>query len=146
MAGVQKLLRDTSQGLCCPAGDFHIDPVGPATHAVITHGHSDHARAGHGTVLATAETLAIMGTRYGDDVTAATQTAAYGETISRKDVSVTPVPAGHVLGSVQVVPRWKDLAIVVSGDYKRRHDPTCPPFEPVACKPHPLGQAGARSR
>ena len=25
------------------------------------------------------------------------------------------------------------LTLVVSGDYKRRRDPTCPPFEPVAC-------------
>jgi putative mRNA 3-end processing factor len=133
MAGFQKLLRNTPQGLYCPPGDFHIDPVGPVAHAVITHGHSDHARAGHGTVLATPETLAIMRARYGEDFTATSQAAAYGEKITRKDVSVTLVPAGHVLGSAQIVLRWKDLTIVVSGDYKRRRDPTCPPFEPVAC-------------
>jgi putative mRNA 3-end processing factor len=133
MAGFQRILRNTSNGLYCPPGDFYIDPVGAVAHAVITHGHADHARAGHGTVLATAETLAIMRARYGDDFTAAAQMAAYGEKISRKDVSVTLVPAGHVLGSAQVVLRWKDITIVVSGDYKRRHDPTCPPYEPVAC-------------
>jgi putative mRNA 3-end processing factor len=43
------------------------------------------------------------------------------------------VPAGHILGSAQIVLRWKGLTVVVSGDYKRRRDPTCPPFEPVNC-------------
>ncbi|HEY4078867.1 MAG TPA: ligase-associated DNA damage response exonuclease [Rhizomicrobium sp.] len=133
MAGFHALLRNTPKGLYCPPGDFHIDPVRPATRAVITHGHSDHARSGHGTVLATPETLAIMRVRYGEDFAGATETAAYGQQIMRNGVDVTLVPAGHVMGSAQVVLRWKDMTIVVSGDYKRRHDPTCPPFEPVPC-------------
>jgi len=133
MAGFRQLLRNTPQGLYCPPGDFHIDPVQPVDHAVITHGHSDHARSGHGTVLATPETLAIMAARYGEDFAASTQAARYGEKIARGGVSVTLAPAGHVLGSAQAVLRWKDITVVVSGDYKRRRDPTCPPFEPVPC-------------
>jgi putative mRNA 3-end processing factor len=43
------------------------------------------------------------------------------------------VPAGHVLGSAQIVLEHAGERVVVSGDYKRRPDPTCPPFEPVAC-------------
>jgi putative mRNA 3-end processing factor len=100
---------------------------------VITHGHSDHARSGHGTVLATPETLAIMAARYGEDFAASTQAARYGEKTVRGGVGVTLAPAGHVLGSAQAVLRWKDITAVVSGDYKRRRDPTCPPFEPVPC-------------
>jgi putative mRNA 3-end processing factor len=133
MTGFSRLLRNTPQGLYCPPGDFHIDPIGPVAHAVITHGHADHARAGHGTVLATPETLAIMRARYGEAFAASTEAAGYGEKISRNGVSVSLVPAGHVLGSAQVVLRWNDITIAVSGDYKRRHDPTCPPFEPIAC-------------
>ena len=133
MAGFRQLLRNTPQGLYCPPGDFHIDPVRPVDHAVITHGHSDHARAGHGTVLATAETLAIMRLRCGEECAGSMQAAAYGEQVSRGPVSVTLVPAGHVLGSAQVVLRWKDRTVVISGDYKRRRDPTCPAFEPVPC-------------
>ena len=133
MAGFRQLLRNTPEGLYCPPGDFHIDPVRPVAHAVITHGHSDHARSGHGTVLATPETLAIMTARYGEDFAPSTQAARYGEKVRRDGVSVSLVPAGHVLGSAQAVLRWKDLTAVVSGDYKRRRDPTCPPFEPVAC-------------
>ncbi|WP_340645963.1 ligase-associated DNA damage response exonuclease [Phenylobacterium sp.] len=129
----EALLRPTPAGLYCPPGDFYIDPTRPVDRAVITHGHADHARAGHGAVLATPETLAIMAERYGVEFAAATEAAPYGQTVRRDEVEVTLVPAGHVLGSAQVVVAWKGLTMVVSGDYKRRRDPTCPPFEPVAC-------------
>ena len=62
-----------------------------------------------------------------------TQAAAYGERIEIGDVAVTLVPAGHVLGSAQVVIEWKGARAVVSGDYKRSADPTCPAFELVPC-------------
>ena len=133
MAGFRQLLRNTPQGLYCPPGDFYIDPTRPVARAVITHGHSDHARAGHGAVLATVETLAIMRARYGDGFAQSAEALRYGQTIERDGVDITLVPAGHVLGSAQAVIRSKGLSIVVSGDYKRRRDPTCAPFEPVAC-------------
>lgn len=129
----ESLLRPTPAGLYCPPGDFYIDPTRPVDRAVVTHGHSDHARSGHGAVLATPETLAIMAERYGADFAAATEAAPYGRTVRRDEVEVTLVPAGHVLGSAQAVVQWKGLTMVVSGDYKRRRDPTCPPFEPVPC-------------
>ena len=129
----QDLLCPKPEGLYCAPGDFYIDPVRPVARAVITHGHADHARAGHGAVLATVETLDIMSERYGAGFAEAPQAAAYGEAVPRDDVEVTLVPAGHVLGSAQAVVRWKGLTMVVSGDYKRRRDPTCPAFEPVPC-------------
>lgn len=128
------LLQPRPEGLYCPPGDFYIDPVRPVDRAVITHGHSDHARFGHGAVAATPETLAIMAERYGEDFTGLRQPVRYGGSINRDGVEVTLVPAGHVLGSAQAVVRWKGLTIAVSGDYKRRRDPTCPPFEPVPCE------------
>ncbi|THD53530.1 ligase-associated DNA damage response exonuclease [Phenylobacterium sp.] len=129
----QDLLCPKPEGLYCAPGDFYIDPTRPVARAVITHGHADHARAGHGAVLATRETLNIMAERYGLEFAGTTQAAAYGEAVARDDVEVTLVPAGHVLGSAQAVVRWKGLTMVVSGDYKRRRDPTCPAFEPVPC-------------
>ena len=129
----EALLHPTPAGLYCPPGDFYIDPVRPVARAMITHGHADHARAGHDHVWATPQTLDIMGVRYGDGFAGAEHPLAYGETIQRDGVEITLVPAGHVLGSAQVVVRWKGLTMVVSGDYKRRRDPTCPMFEPVPC-------------
>lgn len=129
----EQLLCPRPEGLYCPPGDFYVDPVRPVERAVITHGHADHARAGHGSVLATAETLAIMGERYGRDHARSTQGAAYGETVRIGEVEVRLVPAGHVLGSAQAVVDHCGLRMIVSGDYKRRRDPTCPPFEVVSC-------------
>ncbi|KQW69257.1 DNA ligase-associated DEXH box helicase [Phenylobacterium sp. Root77] len=129
----ESLLCPKPEGLYCAPGDFFVDPVSPVARAVITHGHADHARAGHGVVIATPETLAIMAERYGADFAGSVQPLAYGESVSRDGVQVTLVPAGHVLGSAQAVVAWKGLTMVVSGDYKRRRDPTCPPFEPVPC-------------
>ena len=127
------LLCPKPEGLYCAPGDFYIDPVRPVARAVITHGHADHARAGHRAVLATPETLAIMAERYGANFAEAREAAPYGRSVNRDDVEITLVPAGHVLGSAQAVVRWKGLTMVVSGDYKRRRDPTCPAFEPVPC-------------
>lgn len=131
MAKADTLLRPTPAGLYCPAGDFYVDPVRPVPRAVITHGHSDHARAGHGAVLATRETLAIMGARYGEAFTQQRQAVAYGDPVTINGVSVRLVPAGHVLGSAQAVVEQGGARVTVSGDYKRRRDPTCALFEPV---------------
>ncbi|WP_442579231.1 ligase-associated DNA damage response exonuclease [Mesorhizobium sp. ASY16-5R] len=127
------LLHPRPEGLYCPPGDFFIDPVRPVGRALVTHGHSDHARAGHGSVLATRETLDIMALRYGEGFAGATQATALGETIDVNGVSVTFHPAGHVLGSAQIAVEHGGIRIVASGDYKRRRDSTCTPFEPVAC-------------
>ena len=62
-----------------------------------------------------------------------TQAIKFGESIRLGSVDVKLVPAGHVLGSAQVVMEYKGNRIVVSGDYKRRSDPTCAPFEVIRC-------------
>jgi len=124
-----QLLRETDRGLWCEPGGFYIDPMKPADRAVITHGHADHARAGHGAVAATPETLAIMAARYGADFSPSRQALAYGERVKMGEVEVSLHPAGHVLGSAQIRLEWRGLVIGVSGDYKRRRDPTCAEFE-----------------
>lgn len=127
-------LRVRPEGLWCEPGGFYVDPVRPVERAIITHGHSDHARPDNGAVLATPETLAIMRARMGEGRAGAVlQPLRYGEAIGLNGVRVTLRPAGHVLGSAQVVMEWQGSRAVVSGDYKRRPDPTCAPFEPVRC-------------
>jgi putative mRNA 3-end processing factor len=127
------LLHPRPEGLYCPPGDFFIDPVRPVERALITHGHSDHARSGHGSVLATRETLDIMALRYGAGFADSTQAVALGERLNINGVNVTFHPAGHVLGSAQIAVEHKATRIVASGDYKRSHDPTCAGFQVVPC-------------
>lgn len=129
----EELLHPTPAGLYCPPGDFYIDPVRPVDRALITHGHADHARAGHRDVWATQQTLDIMGIRYGSDFCASGHPAPWRQTFSVNGVTVGFWPAGHVLGSAQILVDHDGTRIVASGDYKRRTDPSCQPFEPVPC-------------
>ena len=129
----EDILVPTPSGVCCKPGGFHIDPTRPVEKALITHGHSDHARAGHGAVLATQETLDIMRLRYGVNFAGSTQVVRYGEKLSLDGTQVSFHPAGHVLGSAQIRVACGGMTIVASGDYKDVPDPTCAPFELVPC-------------
>jgi putative mRNA 3-end processing factor len=129
----EDILRPMPSGLCSPIGDFHIDPTRPVERALITHGHSDHARAGHGAVLATRETLDMMRLRYGANFAGTTQAVSYGEKLKLGSVEVSFDPAGHVLGSAQICVAANGTRVVASGDYKDVPDPTCAPFELVPC-------------
>jgi putative mRNA 3-end processing factor len=126
-------VRILPEGLFIEPGGFFVDPARPVERAVISHGHADHARPGHAHVLATPETLAIMRARFGERAGGALQPLPYGEALELGGVRVTLRPAGHVLGSAQIVLEHAGSRLVVSGDYKRRADPTCAPFEPVPC-------------
>jgi len=130
MARLGSWIESHPEGIYVRPADAWIDPSRPKARAWVTHGHADHARGGHTAVLATPETLAIMETRYGPQPG---QPIAYDETIRVGEVEVRFVPAGHVLGSAQIVMEHKGERVVVSGDYKRRADPTCPAFVPVPC-------------
>ncbi|RIA44034.1 putative mRNA 3-end processing factor [Hephaestia caeni] len=130
MATLGDWIEPHAHGIYVAPADAWIDPSLPSPRALVTHGHADHARGGHGAVWATPETLAIMATRYGPQ---AGKPVAYGEPLTLGEVEVTFVPAGHVLGSAQIALDWRGERVVVSGDYKRRPDPTCAGFEPVPC-------------
>jgi putative mRNA 3-end processing factor len=127
-------LQAQPAGLYCAPGDFYIDPLRAVPRAVITHAHADHARPGHGQVLATPATLAIMRTRMGAERAGAVQQPLnFGESVKINDVIVTLHPAGHVLGAAQISIHYNDFRAVISGDYKRQPDPTCTPFEVQKC-------------
>ena len=119
------------EGLYCPPGNFYIDPWRPVDRAVITHGHSDHARPGNGHYLATSLGAPILCKRLGADITM--DTLAYGEVINHLGVNISLHSAGHVLGSAQVRLEYKGEVWVASGDFKLEDDGTCAPFEPVRC-------------
>lgn len=126
-------LQVRPKGLYCVPGDFYIDPHGKVDRAVITHGHADHARAGHGHVLTSPETAAIMRVRYGPNCAGGFQEQPAGQWVDHFGVRVQLVPAGHVLGSCQIVMEHAGWRVVASGDYKRASDPTSANFAVVGC-------------
>ena len=125
-------IRPEPWGVHVVPADIWIDPDRAVERALVTHGHADHARGGHGKSIATPETLAIMELRY--NTRRGAVPAQYGETI-RLDggVDATFIPAGHVLGSAQILLEHAGERVVITGDYKRRPDPTCAPFEVTPC-------------
>ncbi|MFC7535858.1 ligase-associated DNA damage response exonuclease [Sphingomonas sp. GCM10030256] len=130
MARLGSWIEPFPEGIYVRPADAWIDPSQPKERALVTHGHADHARGGHGTVWATPDTLSIMGVRYGDQNGCPVE---YGQSVTVGEVEISFVPAGHVLGSAQIILDWNGERVVVSGDYKRREDPTCAQFVPVPC-------------
>jgi putative mRNA 3-end processing factor len=124
------LVTVTPQGLYCPPGDFYIDPWRPVARAVITHGHSDHARWGSQRYLCHTDCAPILRKRLGDVVI---DTLDYGARIEIDGVTLSLHPAGHVLGSAQARIEYQGEVWVASGDYKTEADGVCAPFEPVRC-------------
>ncbi|WFB36298.1 ligase-associated DNA damage response exonuclease [Kiritimatiellota bacterium B12222] len=125
------LLEPTSLGLYCPAANSYIDPHRRVDRAIITHGHADHARRGHQSVLTSASGAAIVRERIGSKTKM--QTLPFGESLQIGDANISLHPAGHLLGSAQVRIEVNGQVAVVTGDYKRGQDPTCEAFEPVPC-------------
>lgn len=152
-----ELVHLTEKGLYCPAGEFYIDPWAPVARAIITHGHSDHARVGSSEYFAHPSTVKIMQHRFaqtgsaglplfenvaglGAELTAQMHPVPYRQSVNFSDVKVSLHPAGHILGSAQVRIEHKGKITVVSGDYKLSKvssmaldDLTCEPFELVQC-------------
>jgi putative mRNA 3-end processing factor len=125
-----QLLTFTERGIFCPEGGFYIDPWRPVDRALITHGHSDHARRGHGSYLATHAALPVMRHRLGEIVA---EGIAYAETRAIGAVTVSFHPAGHLPGSAQIRVERGGEVWVVSGDYKTEADGLSEPFAPVPC-------------
>ena len=125
------LLVLNDRGLYCSKGGFYIDPWKPVDKALITHAHSDHARAGSKNYLAADESENLIKLRLGKKINL--RTIKYGERLSINGINVSFHPAGHILGSSQIRLEFANEVVVVSGDYKTGEDFTCQKFEPLRC-------------
>ena len=124
------LISFTDKGLYCEKGNFYIDPWKPVDKAIITHGHSDHARFGHKYYLCHTLTKPILRLRLGENNY---QTLEWNEPIYINGVKVSLHPAGHIIGSSQVRLEYSGDVWVVSGDYKTEDDGISGKFEPILC-------------
>lgn len=125
------MLKFTSSGIYCEPGDFYIDPWRPVERAIITHGHSDHAKYGMKFYLCHNYSVPILKSRLGENIHV--QGMGYNDPLYINQVKVTLHPAGHILGSAQVRMEYQGRVTVVSGDYKIQNDGLSTPFESVRC-------------
>lgn len=126
-----QLLQFTSTGIFCPDANVYIDPWKPVDRAIITHAHSDHAKAGNKQYLAHKDSESILRLRLGEDISL--QTVSYGEPVTINGIRFSLHPAGHIIGSAQVRVERNGEVWVAGGDYKIQDDNVSVPFEVVKC-------------
>jgi len=124
------LIVFNDNGIYCPQADVYIDPWKAVEKALITHGHSDHARYGHTVYLTHKDAAPAMQHRIPKAVI---QTVEYGEELMENGVKFSFHPAGHIPGSSQIRVEYKGEVWVISGDYKIESDGISAEFEPVRC-------------
>ena len=122
-------LSFNTHGLYCKYGDFYLDPKEPVSNAVISHAHADHAISGNTNVFCTEATAAFMQLRYGKNAAKAFNIAGYHQSFIIKDVKISFISAGHMLGSAQVLMEHEGTRYLYTGDYKIQPDATCEPIE-----------------
>ena len=125
------VLERRTEGLYCPAAEVWIDPSRPVERALITHAHADHARAGSGEYWAVNQSEGVLRQRLGREIKL--HAVKYGEILTIGKAKISFHSAGHVLGSAQIRIEVGKEVWLVTGDYKRCHDPSCTPFEIVKC-------------
>lgn len=125
------LITFTDNGFYCAEGDFYIDPWNPVKNAIITHGHSDHARWGSEHYLCHTFTKSILKARLGNEISV--QTLDWNVPLHINGVQVSLHPAGHIIGSSQVRIEYRGDVWVISGDYKIEDDGISGSFQPVRC-------------
>ncbi len=124
------LVTFSKEGLYVPEADVYIDPWRRVRKALITHGHSDHARWGHQQYICAHQTKPIIRHRLGDiNVTG----IAFGEDLRINGVKFTFFPAGHIIGSAQIRVEYRGEVWVISGDYKTEDDGISGAFHPINC-------------
>jgi putative mRNA 3-end processing factor len=128
---LQDFIVRKNGGFYCQYGDFYLDPMQPVPQAVISHGHGDHATPGHAQAIATAPTYAFMELRFAKMHLPKTTIYGYYEPFQLGEVTLTFIPAGHILGSAQILMEHKGVRYLYTGDLKLQSDETCEPYESV---------------
>lgn len=116
------------KGFYCRYGDFHIDPQMPVHRAVISHAHGDHATPGHAYNYCTPATVAFMTYRFSKMHLHHIKTYGFGDSFDVGGVQIQFIPAGHMLGSAQILMEYGGVRYLYSGDIKLQADPTCEPL------------------
>ncbi|MHC8949621.1 MBL fold metallo-hydrolase RNA specificity domain-containing protein [Sphingobacterium hungaricum] len=122
-------LVQQNKGYYCRYGDFYLDPLEPVETAVVSHAHADHARPGHRLIYTTATTAVFMQTRYTRQRKESYRAYGFFEHFKLKEVDLYFIPAGHILGSAQIMMIYQGVKYLYTGDFKMQEDSTCEPIE-----------------
>jgi len=130
---LNQYMIDCPEGLYFAPGDFYLDPQRAVPRAVISHAHADHAISSNQEVWCTRPTESFMKLRYKERLKSKFNILGYHQPFQMGPVTVRLVPAGHILGSAQVIMDYQGVRYCYTGDFKLRPDASCEPFEVVPC-------------
>lgn len=105
------------QGIRLPGPGLWLDPHARQGSAVVSHAHGDHVQQ-HEQILATAPTAAMM--RLRGITRCRYRTLSFRSPLEIDGARITLYPAGHILGSAQVLVEWEGKRLLYSGDFKLR--------------------------
>jgi putative mRNA 3-end processing factor len=114
-------------------GDFYLDPKKAVATALISHAHGDHAVATRGIVYCTEPTRSFMEHRFGAKLKAEFISTKYEESFSINGIVIRFFPAGHILGSAQILMTYEGVRYLYTGDFKTQTDESCEQFQYVMC-------------
>lgn len=117
-------LVKTDIGYYCKYADVYIDPQKPVNVSIVSHAHADHACAGSNKVYCTNATEAFMKLRYKQKAAREFIIQPYNIPFAINDVEFTLIPAGHILGSAQILMKYFGVTYLYSGDLKLQDDDT----------------------
>ena len=126
---IDDFLVINENGLFCRIGDFYLDPLKPVANAIISHAHGDHAVKGNVNVYCTAPTQSIMIHRYQKNAGKDFKIYPFGAPFMLGGIKATFIPAGHIIGSAQILLEYDGIRYLYTGDYKLQKDPTCEPIQ-----------------
>src|ERR1700738_2100368 len=119
----------------------------PRARCYVSHGHSDHARE-HDRIVTSPVNARICASRFEPSIARAKQTSllperprpacsseehGFNEPWSDGEHELTLFPAGHVLGSAQLMIEGERGRFVYTGDFKLARSYTCEPAEVKRC-------------
>ncbi len=133
MEGVNNFISISKAGLYCIPGEFYLDPKRVVPIAVISHAHGDHATPNCKQVFCTRGTRELMGMRYNASIRSQFCTKEYREEFIINGVKISFHPAGHILGSAQILLEYGGERYLYTGDFKLQSDDSCEEFAFVEC-------------
>lgn len=106
-----------------------LDATRIVENACVSHGHSDHIKK-HKHIYATHATASFVRRRLGRIKIAEVE---FGQPFSVGDAKITFLPAGHILGSAQILVEQNGHRLQYTGDFNTQESLTAEPLQIQAC-------------
>lgn len=122
---MSELFEIEGSSVFIPQAGLYLDDRRKRAFAFASHAHSDHF-AKHDQILCTPQTAALLGKRLKNS---RYLICPFRKPMEINGVRITLYPAGHILGSAQVLLEYEGQSLLYTGDFRTATSRTAEPFE-----------------